>query len=94
MAKMHERKIKQHIPDAILADEMIFRKIYRGKIFSIQVVLQGEAFDSAAMKKKPSWIPCLDGKDIKVLLSPKNQHRRSTVSESTRYLNGLVMHRN
>ena len=51
MAKMHERKIKQHIPDAILADEMIFRKIYRGKIFSIQVVLQGEAFDSAAMKK-------------------------------------------
>ena len=70
---------------------MIFRKVYLGQIFLIQV-LQGEAFDSAAVKKNGS-IPCPDDKDIKVLLSPQNQHRRSTVSGSERYLNGLVMRR-
>ena len=30
---------------------MIFRKIYSGQIFPIQVVLQSEVFDSAAVKK-------------------------------------------
>ena len=33
-------------------------------IFPIQV-LQGEAFDSAAVKKKSSSIPCPDGRDLK-----------------------------
>ena len=40
---------------------MIFRKIYSGQIFPIQVVLQSEVFDSAAVKKKPSSISCSDG---------------------------------
>ena len=55
---------------------MIFRKIYKGQIFPIQI-LQGEAFDSVAVKKNPCTIQCHDGKDIKVLLSPQNQHLRS-----------------
>ena len=50
---------------------MLFRKIYRGQIFPIQVVLLGEIFDSVVAKKKPSLISCSDGKDIKVLLSNK-----------------------
>ena len=58
-------------------------------IFPIQV-LQGEAFDSAVVKKKSSSIPCPDGRDLKVLLSPQNQHRQSTVSGPARYLNGRV----
>ena len=45
-------------------------------------------------KKKPGSILCPDDKDIKVLLSPQNQHRQTTVSGSARYLNGLVTHRN
>ena len=53
---------------------MIFRKIYKGQIFLIQVVLQGEAFDFAAVKKKPSSILCPDDKDTKVLLATQNQH--------------------
>ena len=50
---------------------MLFRKIYRGQIFPIQVVLLCEIFDFAVAKKKPSSISCSDGKDIKVLLSHK-----------------------
>jgi len=55
--------------------------------------MQCDAFDSAALKKHSST-PCLDGKDIRVLLSPENQHQRSTVSGTASYLNRLVMHCN
>jgi len=37
MAKMHERKIKQHIPDAILADEMILEKSTGVKSFQFRL---------------------------------------------------------
>ena len=53
-------------------------------------VMQGEAFDSAAVKKKSSSIPCPDGRDLKVLLTPQNQHRQSTVSGPAKYLSGIV----
>ena len=65
---------------------IIFRKIYWCGIFSIPV-LQGEASDSVVVKKKSSSIPCPDGKDLKVSLSPQNQHWQSTVSGPARYLN-------
>jgi len=37
MAKMHEKKIKQHIPDAILADEMILEKSTGVKSFQFRL---------------------------------------------------------
>ena len=55
-------------------DKGFFVKIFWRPLLPIQV-LQGEAYNSAAMKKKPSSIPCLKGKDVKVLNSPTNLHR-------------------
>ena len=34
-------------------------------MWNLSKVLQGEAFDSAAVKKKPSSISCPDGKDFR-----------------------------
>ena len=57
-------------------DKRFFRKISRGPLLPIEV-LQGEACNSAAMKKKPSSIPCPEGKDLKVLNLPSNLHQQS-----------------
>ena len=57
-------------------DKGFFRKISRVPLLLIQV-LQGEACNSAAMKKKTSSIPCPEGKDLKVLNLPSNLHRQS-----------------
>ncbi len=43
--------------------------------------------------KKASSIPCPEGKVIKVLNSPSNLHRQSTVSRPPAYLNGAVSRR-
>ena len=56
-------------------DKGFFRKITRGPLLAIQVVY-GEAYNSIAMKK-PSSIPCLKGKDLKVLNLPSNLHQQS-----------------
>ena len=57
-------------------DKGFFRKITRGPLLPIQV-LQGEAYNSVAMKKKPSSIPWPEGKDLKVLNLPSNLHQQS-----------------
>ena len=56
-------------------DKGFFRKITRGPLLPIQVVL-GEAYNSIAMKK-PSSIPYPKGKDLKVLNLPSNLYRQS-----------------
>ena len=35
------------------------------QVWNLSKVLQGDAFDSAAVKKKPSSISCPDGKDFR-----------------------------
>ena len=57
-------------------DKRFFRKISRVPLLPIQV-LHGEAYNSAAMKKKTSSIPCPEGKDLKVLNLPSNLHQQS-----------------
>jgi hypothetical protein len=47
-------------------------------MFPIQV-LQSEAFDSTAVKKKLAQFCVWMAKILEVLLSPQNQHRQSTV---------------
>ena len=57
-------------------DKGFFRIISRGPLLLIKV-LYGEACNSTAVKKKPSSIPCPEGKDLKVLNLPSNLHRQS-----------------
>ena len=57
-------------------DKGFFRKITKGPLLPIQVLL-GEAYNLAAAKKKPSLIPWPEGKDLKVLNLPSNRHPQS-----------------
>jgi len=71
IARFHRNK--HYIVDY---DKGFFRKITRGPLLPIQV-LQGEAYNSAAMKKKPCSIPWPKGNDLKVLNLPSNRHLQS-----------------
>ena len=55
---------------------MIFKNIYGALVLPIQVLLS-EAYNSTAVTKKLSLIPCPEGKDLKVLNLPSNLHQQS-----------------